>query len=171
MDTFGHFGICEALIFTSFVVVVVVIAVAILADVFAGPFKTVHLVFGPGINEFHHVNNIVGTSLAAVAARVRWAKRELNEVLGVEQAFPFITSIHFVGKLDQTTASTVLDGIVGNPSPVAFTVQGTGLGKKSLSELGVGLDFEVGHNGFGADIGSKKSKKEGSRTSEHRNLK
>ena len=166
LDTLGHLSIGVALVLASFIVIVVVVAVAVFTDVFASLLKSVHLVLSPGIQELHHVDHVVSTSLALIATGVTWAKRELDKILGVKQT---LLIIGLVGNLDQTAASTVFDGVVGDEGHIALFVKGTSLGQEALSKLGSGLDIKVGDDSVvtGTDLGGKKGQKKRSGADEH----
>jgi len=158
LDTFSHLGISVALVLTGFVVVVVVVAVTVFADVLARLFQSSHLALGPGINEFHHADYIVGPSLARCATRIGRTQSKFDEVLSVQQT-SFLLLL--IGKLDQTATSLVLDGVFGNESYIALLVESTSRGQQTFSKLGVGLHLEVRDDkiglGFSSDKGKKKS--------------
>ena len=168
LDAFGHLGVSVALVLASFIVIVVVVAVAVLTNVFTSLLKSVHLVLGPGIQELHHVHNVVSTSLARVATGVGGAKGELDKVLGVQQT---TLGLGLGGNLDQTAASTVLDGVVGDEGHIALFVKSTSLGQKTLSKLGSCFDIKVGNDGIrGTGLACNKGKKKGGGTQEHGDL-
>jgi hypothetical protein len=154
-DALAQSGIGVALVLANFVVVGVV-AVAVFADGFAHLFLEGHLHLSVGVDEIHHVDNILGLTVGAGLARVGRAKGEFDQVLGVQDAL-FV--ICLLGNLHERGARGVLDGVVHHPCVISVSVliKGTSLRHKLLASSGLGGDVAIGDEGFGANTGSKSS--------------
>jgi hypothetical protein len=165
LDTFLHARVGVALALTDRVVVGVV-AVAALTNVFALRFLFVHLHLRVGIDKVHHVDNILGISVGAATAVVSLAKGKLDQVLSVQQR-SVLSTVVFLGNLDEGGARLVLDGVVDHPTGVTVLFQATSssLLQETLSELGTGGDITLGKDGLGS--GASREEREDSRAEHH----
>ena len=111
------------------IVIVCVLAVAVLADVFAGLLLGVQGHFSVCINKGVHADNILGSAVSTRGARgTAGAKSELGQVHGVQVGLSF--SIFVVASslsilitdLKKRRASDVLDGVSSNPGHVVVLV-------------------------------------------------
>jgi len=146
-------GVEVALVFACLVVVGVV-AVAVLADAFAVVFLGIHFAFHVGVDEFVHVNNVIGTILAGRRTAVRRTKLEMNEPLLIHPIVPIpviviVIVIIVVIPLTAEVSPVIimgrralleLDGVIGYPGEVVVSVEATSAGEEGSSDAGGGGD-------------------------------
>jgi hypothetical protein len=168
-DTFGHSRGLETSVFAS-IVVVGIFTVAIFTNHLARIFFLFFLHLGVTFDEFLHVNNILGNSVATstAAIRVSGADDELDQVLGVDNTL-FIVRVSIFSHLNEGRARVVLDGVTRKPVSFAAVLvvvvvvfKTTSLGQKSLSSLRGGRNVEVRNHAISSGDGSEEGQDGGS---------